>query len=269
MEIVGALTLKVRGYEIDRWKRVPLSNLLRFTEHARWEFAIQDKSELKRLFSEDAFLVVRNQYGTLFDSATLGDELEVNLRVSHVGGSSLTFEQQVLKHPEKSTDPKVLIARVYVVTVYVGSDKRPRRLPKWFRDLHTELEQPERPASLQNPALNLEGFEIQIRNSDIDLLQHVNHARYVDFLQDARAECANRGDLRGPGSHPEVAPTSFCIEYLREIRPHERVVGYAWNEANDDDIYVAGLVPGEAKPRFRGRLGFSSAPPGSRRPSQP
>ena len=29
MDSLGSLELKVRGYEIDRWKRVPLSNLLR------------------------------------------------------------------------------------------------------------------------------------------------------------------------------------------------------------------------------------------------
>ena len=262
MEDLGILSLKVRGYEIDRWKRVPLSNLLRFTEHARWEFAIREGSTIKKLFSDDAFLVVRTQYGTLLEPASLGDELEINLKVSHVGGSSLTFEQEIFKRVE-SPGSRVLVARIYVVTVYVGSDKRPRRLPKWFRDLHTHLEPPKRPPSLEDPSLEEEGFEIQIRNSDIDLLQHVNHARYVDFLQDARAESAARGALSGAGSHPEVAPSNFCIEYLREIKPHERVVGYAWDADDDDDIYVAGLVPGEAKPRFRGRLGFRAGSAGS------
>ena len=55
MDSLGSLELKVRGYEIDRWKRVPLSNLLRFTEHARWEFAIRDDSRIKRLFSDQGF----------------------------------------------------------------------------------------------------------------------------------------------------------------------------------------------------------------------
>ena len=73
MEDLGILSLKVRGYEIDRWKRVPLSNLLRFTEHARWEFAIREGSTIKKLFSDDAFLVVRTQYGTLLEPASLGD----------------------------------------------------------------------------------------------------------------------------------------------------------------------------------------------------
>ena len=65
MDSLGSLELKVRGYEIDRWKRVPLSNLLRFTEHARWEFAVRDNSRIKRLFSDQGFLVVRSQYGSL------------------------------------------------------------------------------------------------------------------------------------------------------------------------------------------------------------
>ena len=119
-----------------------------------------------------------------------------------MGGSSLSFEQRVTKCDAENT----LIARVFVVTVYVGSDKRPKRLPTWFRDEHSGLDAPTRPEKLQDPAAGLDGFELQIRNSDIDLLQHVNHARYVDFLQDARAERALLGGLRGPGSHPEVAP---------------------------------------------------------------
>ena len=253
MDTLGSLELKVRGYEIDRWKRVPLSNLLRFTEHARWEFAIRDNSRIKRLFSDQGFLVVRSQYGSLLNSATLGDRLRIDLRISHVGGSSLTFEQRVTQCDAEDT----LIARVFVVTVYVGSDKRPKRLPNWFRDEHRELDAPTRLEKLEDPAAGLNGFELQIRNSDIDLLQHVNHARYVDFLQDARAERALMGSLRGPGSHPEVAPTAFSIEYLREVKPHERLVGYAWNGASDNDVFVAGLVPGEDRPRFRGCLEFA------------
>ena len=261
MASLGTLPIRVRGYEIDRWKRVPLSNLLRFTEHARWEFAIRESSSIKRLFSEDGFLVVRTQYGQIFEDATIGDNLEIDLRVSHVGGSSLTFEQRVMKcHRDGDTETQSMVAQVFVVTVYVGSDKRPRRLPKWFRDQHKDLTLPERPGELQDPPLGHEGFEIQIRNSDIDLLQHVNHARYVDFLQDARAEAAAQGSLKGPGSHPEVAPTTFAIEYLREIRPHERVIAYAWNNEAEDDIFVAGMVAGESKPRFRGRLGFHKPP---------
>ena len=87
----------------------------------------------------------------------------------------------------------------------------------------------------------------------------MNHARYVDFLQDARAERALLGGLRGPGSHPEVAPTAFSIEYLREVRPHERLVGYAWNGTSESDVFVAGLVPGEDRPRFRGCLEFGAS----------
>ena len=261
MEPLGVLPLRVRGYEIDRWKRVPLSNLLRFTEHARWEFAIRESSAIKKLFSDEGFLVVRSQYGDLLEPATLGDDLEIDLRVSHVGGSSLTFEQTITKRvSDVGERSNSLVARVYVVTVYVGSDKRPKRLPSWFRDAHQNLEAPERPSNLLNPPLDLDGFEVQIRNSDIDLLQHVNHARYVDFLQDARAEAASAGKLRGPGSHPQAAPSTFAIEYLREIRPHERVVAYAWNDELENDIFVAGLVPGESKPRFRGRLGFIGDP---------
>ena len=62
------------------------------------------------------------------NSATLGDRLRIDLRVSHVGGSSLTFEQRVTKCGADNT----LIARVFVVTVYVGSDKRLSGSPLGF-----------------------------------------------------------------------------------------------------------------------------------------
>ena len=253
---LGSLETVVRGYEMDRWKRVPLSNLLRYAEHARWEFAVRDGSPLRQLFSSDAFLVVRTQYGALHAPATLGDTLHIDLEVAHVGGSSLTFLQTLSKESGAPSLERVPVATMHVVTVYVGTDKRPQRLPKWFRDQVGPREPPPDAMELKDPPRGAEGFDLQIRNSDIDLLQHVNHARYVDFLQDARAELAALGRLKGPGSHPSTPPKHFAIEYLRELRPHESLVGYAWNDSDPQTLHVAGLVAGEARPRFRGALGF-------------
>ena len=115
-----------------------------------------------------------------------------------MGGSSLTFEQRVTKCDAENT----LIARVFVVTVYVGSDKRPKRLPTWFRDEHSGLDAPTRPEKLQDPAAGLDGFELQIRNSDIDLLQHVNHARYVDFFKMRGLNARFSVAFEAPGAIP-------------------------------------------------------------------
>lgn len=256
MDSLGFLETNVRGYELDRWKRVPLSNLLRYAEHARWEFAMKKGSPLRALFTSNAFLVVRSQFGELHAPATLGDTLRIDLDIAHVGGSSLTFVQTISKRALEKDQPRIPIATMHVVTVYVGPDKRPQRLPKWFRDQVGRRNPPPESMGLEDPPQGLDGFSLQIRNSDIDLLQHVNHARYVDFLQDARAEMAALGRLKGPGSHPSAPPTHFAIEYLRELRPHDSLIGYAWNGSNLQTLHVAGLVAGEDRPRFRGVLGF-------------
>ena len=64
-----------------------------------------------------------------------------------MGGSSLSFEQRVTKCDAENT----LIARVFVVTVYVGSDKRPKRLLRGFAMNIVDLMPRQGPKSYKTP----------------------------------------------------------------------------------------------------------------------
>ena len=71
---------------------------------------------------------------------------------------------------------------------------------------------------------------VQLRWSDPDSYGHVNHARALSLLEDARLALASRSPSSGPGKQPDIILARLEVDYLRQLyyRPGEALTVRSW-----------------------------------------
>jgi acyl-CoA thioester hydrolase len=114
--------------------------------------------------------------------------------VVEVRAASFTLGYELTTHQE-GRDPVVHARAMTVLTPYVFSADRPRRLTTEERARLADGCEPAPvalPERRRTPAWGQGAFTkpVHVRFSDIDLLGHVNNVRYLDYLQDAQTELA-------------------------------------------------------------------------------
>ena len=72
--------------------------------------------------------------------------------------------------------------------------------------------------------------EVQLRWSDPDSYGHVNHARALSLLEDARLAMAAASPATGPGRQPDIILARLEVDYLRQLyyRAGERLCVRSW-----------------------------------------
>ena len=58
---------------------------------------------------------------------------------------------------------------------------------------------------------------VQLRWSDPDAYGHVNHARALSLLEDARLALAGQAPSSGPGKQPDIILARLEVDYLRQL----------------------------------------------------
>jgi len=73
-------------------------------------------------------------------------------------------------------------------------------------------------------------YEVQLRWSDPDSYGHVNHARALSLLEDARLALAAAAPSAVLGRQPDVILARLEVDYLRQLyyRPGERLCVRSW-----------------------------------------
>ena len=59
--------------------------------------------------------------------------------------------------------------------------------------------------------------QVQLRWSDPDFYGHVNHARALSLLEDARLALAGEAPRAGPGQLPDIILARLEVDYLRQL----------------------------------------------------
>ncbi len=219
-------TLVTRGYEMDARERIPAAVLARYMEHLRWRAVHGEELGLRSLFAEGHSAVVRAQQLHLGMQLQDDEDLVLDLRIGHVGRSSLCFVQRVLRSSDRQE-----AARADVVIVVLGADGRPAPVPDAVRrrvvplQLLDRIDPGERPTDAWCRA-------VPIRPSDLDVLQHVNQSRYVEMVDDTLqlAVAAGVQPFEGPAQHEavRVSPKRISIAYERETRVGDDLQVFSW-----------------------------------------
>ena len=207
-----ARRIKTRGYELDTSMTVPPSTLLRYLEHMRWESAHDPAVCLGEMFRDGYRMVVRAQQLEIDEPPGLEQDLDVSLVLGHIGRASMDMHHDVVR----VADGK-LLARGVVTAVYLDPSGHPHAIPGKIRELVATTERLTLlPAPVDPAPTSAWARSFAVAPSDLDLFQHVNHARYLDYFNDTRLLAAA---ARGYGKASETAGRRLAraaLDYRRQ-----------------------------------------------------
>ncbi|MCF6376957.1 acyl-CoA thioesterase [Nocardioides KLBMP 9356] len=171
----------------------------------------------------EGVVVVRHEV-TYVASLTFGFEpVSIECWVTEIRGASFTMAYEVFAEDEAGERTVYLKART-LLTPYVFSTERPRRLHPQERESLARLLEPDEP--VRPPAVpdvvDVPGgrYDVHVRFSDVDVYGHVNNVKYFEYFQEARiqlmvAQGRDLGQGRADGYHLVVAQTD--VDYKRPI----------------------------------------------------
>jgi acyl-CoA thioesterase FadM len=178
-------TVETRGYEMDASGFVPLSVLASYMEHVRWQSMGESGYPLRDYWQRG---MLRAQRIEQFATVGHHEKLVIECSLGRVGRTSLDLCHRMIRERDGA-----LVAHAAATAVNIGADGRPAPLADAIRSLLAEPVEPDAPPLEEPPPETAWQREIVVVPSDQDLLQHVNHARYIDFVEDTRALAARAG----------------------------------------------------------------------------
>ena len=207
--------LSTRGYELGPRQVLPPSAYLRYLEHMRWTSRTRPTS---RRVGQG---VVRALGIELFQEVGAHVELDLTLWISRVGRTSLDMSHEILLADDGST-----VARSRATLVSLDERRRPTPFHDSVRELILDrgaIDIPPPEGSVPETAY---GRDLSVRPSDHDNQDHVNQARYADFVEDVRQICSRE---RGYGDGTWDAPLRrLSIAFENECRAGDPLVARTW-----------------------------------------
>lgn len=196
-----------RGYDTDARGRVGIGTVARYFEHVRWETIREADSGLGKLFEGGGKIVIRAQQVQILRKLVPREELALELTLAKVGNTSLQFAHVARCRGE-------VVARNDAVVVCLDARNAPRAVPDEIR-ARASGEPVEKPAPIpEAPPMPAYSCDIYVRPSDLDALRHVNHSRYIDYVDDVLQHAAVDS---GEPMHT-VNPAIVTVEYEHETR---------------------------------------------------
>jgi acyl-CoA thioesterase FadM len=217
---------RVRAHDLDSSGMASPVALVRLLETQRWH-AFEDNGVLSAFFESG---VIRAQRLELHRTAKFDDELVIAMWLSRLGRTSLELGHTLHSDGEE-------IGRAVVAAVATDRQGRPTPLSDELRRLLSDRETLALPRLALSAPPGAWSHDFVVRASDIDLLQHVNEARHVDYVDDTRRACAQAGGY-GEQIRRAASPlSSLTISY--EGQPHlgDRLRATTWVSGEGDSQY--------------------------------
>lgn len=217
---IEKLRITSRGYELAASGTLSIATYLRYFEHIRWHsISTSEKLPLRRFWMLG---VVRAQTVEVYKAVGFDVELELTIWLARVGRSSMDFSHDMVRVSDGA-----LVARSTATIVALDAARRPSVIGDGAREYLVTKEAilPERLD--EAPPSDAWERTVELRPSDHDLQQHVNHARYAEFVDDTRLLCARAGGY-GSGEW-DGRVRRFSIAYEQEARLGDAVVARTWH----------------------------------------
>jgi len=250
---IERLRIVTRGYELGSNGSVPPSQYLRYLEHIRWStIAGSEKLPFRKFWWLG---VVRSQVVEVHRQLGFNVEIELSMWMSRLGKTSVDFSHDIVRCEDGQ-----LIGRSTATLVALDQNRRPSPIGEGAAEYLVSREAV-RMDRLEEPIPETAWERhVPLRPSDHDLQQHVNHARYADFVEDTRSLCADAGGY-GPGEWNGPF-RRLAITYEREVRLGDPAVARTWCTAGRERSidFVLMKEPGVVATRARVELasGFAS-----------
>ncbi len=230
----------VRSYEVDLLHSIMPSSLLNYMQEVAATHAEKLGHGYESMMKEKRAWVLSRIYTELSGSAKIGEEILVETRISAMDRISGIRDFLIT-----ATDGNEL-ARARTTWILVDIEKRkPVRLDS--PEFPVSQKEPlfsDNPKKIENPSETRIAYERKIGYSCIDINQHVNNVKYVEFAMDA---------------FPEDFLTthrlsSFQVNFLSETK-YGDLLSVSASPLRGGNIYVEGVISG--KPTFQSLLSFT------------
>jgi acyl-CoA thioester hydrolase len=138
----------------------------------------------------DGTVVVRHEVSYLTPLTFGFRPVSIECWVTEIRAATFTMAYEIFHELPDGEGRRVYLRATTVLTPYVFSSERPRRLTEAEREALTAfLEPTERSPRTPVRAVRPETatrYPIQVRFSDVDVYGHVNNVKYFEYLQEAR-----------------------------------------------------------------------------------
>ncbi len=223
-------TFKIRAHDLDFTGKVSLPAVIRLLENQRWH-ALSAQGRIGPFFLSG---VMRAQSIELDAELHFDDRVEAVMWIAGVGRSSLTFG-----HTLSSPGAGGIFGRATVAVVSLDLEGKPRPLDEGIRRFIVDKKTIELPRldTLPVPA-DAWSHDFRVRYSDLDLLQHVNEARYVNYAEDARYACAAQGGYGPDSARASGRVRRLTISYEGQARAVDRLRVATWQSPGQPGQYA-------------------------------
>jgi acyl-CoA thioesterase FadM len=209
----------IRTHDLDRSARLSASAICRILENPRWNALRPDG-----LVGASAKLgVLRAQSLEIERRVGFGEKIEVSMWLSAVGRTSFTLGYAI-----RSSADGGIVARSAATFVSTDIEGRPRPVGPGLERVLSDRETIEVPRLDHSPAAGAWSWDLVVRSSDVDLQRHVNQARYVDYIEDARSACARAGGYGAHGQGADAAMRTLAVSYEGQAREGDLLRVFTW-----------------------------------------
>lgn len=208
----------------------------------------------------DGLVVVRHEVQYLRPLTFRFRPVTIECWVTEIRAATFTMAYEVFDaDPDEPSGRRVYLRATTVLTPYVFTEERPRRLSAEEKavlaQFHEAAPRPDRPVRTALRRSDLGHYPIAVRFSDVDVYGHVNNVKYFEYLQEARIAMMARlwGDelwTTSDRAHVVVAQTDVDYRVPILFRP-EPYDAWTWvshvgttsvvveSEIRDGDVVLA------------------------------
>ena len=209
----------IRTHDLDASAHLSAAGLCRILENPRWNALRSDG-----LVGGSVNIgVLRAQSLEIERPVGFGEKIEVSMWLSGVGRTSFALGYEI-----RSSADGAVVARSAGSFVSTDIEGRPQPVGPGLERMVLDRETIELPRLDHSPSAGAWSRGLVVRPSDVDLLRHVNQARYVDYIEDARYGCARAGGYGEHGQGADAALKYLAASYEGQPREGDHLRVTTW-----------------------------------------
>lgn len=226
---IAKYEFKIRAHDLDSSGLTSPSGLCRILETSRW-YSLMPGGTLQKNVQRG---VVRAQHIEILEQVSFGRKIEVATWISRIGGTSFDIGSWI-----KSSDNDAIIARSAVTFVSLDGQGKPCLIDKAMHEMIADQDTVGVPRIHRELEEDAWSTTVEVRKSDEDLLQHMNQARYIDYIGDARFSCVRLNGYKDKTEAAKGKVNRFTISYDQQVYVGDLLQIYTW-AVNDTSNQLA------------------------------
>ncbi|MBN1993353.1 MAG: hypothetical protein JW953_11690 [Anaerolineae bacterium] len=203
---------RIHSYEVDAKGQLTIPFLCQFMQESAWHHAENLGVGYAALLEKNSAWVLARQWVAMDAFPRWGDTIKI---FTWPTGKDRLFWYRDFKILDEAS---ALIGRATTAWLVIDlSKRRPQRANSLNLNLPVDLERmfPRRPGKIDSLSQGLPGYTVQVGYRDLDVNQHVNNVRYIDWILDA-----------------------FDLDFLKAHNLQELEINYMAEAAYGDEVSV-------------------------------